>query len=681
MPILTLAVLFLAAPFFEPLTPDKISAWQGERVAGHPALERLAAFLEARDLEGTGKREPAFATLDPLDRGKDPLAIAIRFHRERLALELGHEPGKDLWALFAGPASPRPTLRWGITREQEATALRSFARHLAGRGKVSEAAAIRRHVALEYPRWCEAPPELSRTGQRRRATNLIRDMDYEGGRQALMQLIAAAPAGEVLALKRQLGALIADKMRNDYPAAVGIFRDIVADPASRADDHLYLAYLLGKVDAAASVAAYRAFLERFAEHPERDEAAFFVVWDHFDQERFAEAITGFTAFIQEYPGSAFRHAAHWYRALCLYRIERWAEALSDLQHTEQTGRERDKGAYWTARVLQRLGRHPEAEARLIGLSRSAPLSYYGLLARSRLPVEKRPPLWLPAPKSLAAKAAAIQKAAAVAFAALPATRRDLLVEALAVTQVGEPDLARRLFRHAEKGGLDPTLRDFLRPIVGDYRRIIRSKPAKACYRAMRSNPADPPVGACWRWLYPLAYQPIIEAVRGPVPAEMFWAIMRQESLYDPEARSRADALGLLQLIPQVGGPAAAALDLPFAPYRLLQPRLNLTLFAQHARATLKRANGHLPLFLMAYNASPEMLDVWLGANAALPFDLFVEEISYKETRDYVKRVTSHLAHYRALTAPAAAIPVDQLLAGAGLPLPDTPAGEAFGLAH
>lgn len=676
MPVAATIGIVLGAVFYQPLSAQEVDRWHRDR-ANPPALvARLAAFLAAADLEIAGKPEEALATLIPHRNGDDPLAVAIQFHRERLALTLRKPTGEGLRELFAGVSDPSPQLRWGINREDEARALELLAAHLESAGGKDEAEAIRHHLAVEYPRWAPASASLSWAARRVRATNLVRDMDYKSGLAALRALLVDAPDSEVLAVKRQIGQVIAEKVRDGYPEAAALYREIIADPKSNAGDQLFLAYIFGKYDPDASVATYRSFVERFPAHPQRDEADFFRIWDAVDRERFTEAVEGLSAFIRAYPASAYLHAAHWYRGLCLYRLGRFAAALPDLEHTEQLGRERDKGAYWTARVLHLLGRTEDAKIRWLTLARQKPLSFYGILARSRLATEHQPPLWVD--ESEAPPVVPSEKAAAAAFAALPSMRRQRLREALAVAQLGYLDLAQQLFAHLERGGgLRGELLELLRPVVGDYARLIKSAPAMSCRRFLRTAPRHPAVRQCWLWQYPLAYRPLIDEVRGDLPAEIFWAIMRQESLYDPRARSTADALGLVQIIPQVGQPAATELGLPFSPYRLYRPEVSLTLFSRAMGAIYERFNGHVPLILMAYNSTPEMAEKWLRENRELPFDLFVEEISYKETRDYVKRVTSHLAHYRTLTADPVA--PEDLLARAGLPPPDTLAGTAFAL--
>ena len=126
--------------------------------------------------------------------------------------------------------------------------------------------------------------------------------------------------------------------------------------------------------------------------------------------------------------------------------------------------------------------------------------------------------------------------------------------------------------------------------------------------------------------------------------------MRQESGYDPDAVSRADAIGLLQVLPSSGRRIADQRGLPFSRDRLFDPHQNIRLGAAEIAAEWGRfrieGTDVQPLAIAAYNAGGARVQRWLHETGPVDLDLFVERIPFDETRNYVRRVTSHFARYR-----------------------------------
>lgn len=127
------------------------------------------------------------------------------------------------------------------------------------------------------------------------------------------------------------------------------------------------------------------------------------------------------------------------------------------------------------------------------------------------------------------------------------------------------------------------------------------------------------------------------------------AIIRQESAFDPGARSVADARGLMQVIPSLGASLARGEGLADWDASLLyQPEINLRFGFTHLAQALKRY-PRLEAALAAYNAGTRPADRWLALpGAAVDPEVYIERIQFVETRDYVRRILRNLAVYRAL---------------------------------
>jgi soluble lytic murein transglycosylase len=144
-------------------------------------------------------------------------------------------------------------------------------------------------------------------------------------------------------------------------------------------------------------------------------------------------------------------------------------------------------------------------------------------------------------------------------------------------------------------------------------------------------------------LYPRPYDAEIEAAAelGRHQGQLLYSIVRQESLYRADAVSSAGALGLAQLVLDTARRTARRWELP-EPRRidLFDPAVNLTLSAAHLRDLLEEFGGQTAVALAAYNAGPNAARRWLP-RTPLETDIWVENIPFNETREYVQRVLWH----------------------------------------
>lgn len=140
--------------------------------------------------------------------------------------------------------------------------------------------------------------------------------------------------------------------------------------------------------------------------------------------------------------------------------------------------------------------------------------------------------------------------------------------------------------------------------------------------------------------FPLPYQDRVEAAAKAValPSEWIYGIMRAESLYDPRARSGANAYGLLQLLPTTAREVARRHRLPPpSTGTLFEPDTNIALGSHYLAELDERFGGRFVLAIAAYNAGPFRIPDWLPPKE-MDADVWIENIPYNETRAYVARV-------------------------------------------
>jgi len=124
------------------------------------------------------------------------------------------------------------------------------------------------------------------------------------------------------------------------------------------------------------------------------------------------------------------------------------------------------------------------------------------------------------------------------------------------------------------------------------------------------------------------------------------AVIREESSYDPRARSWVGAVGLMQLMPDTARLVAREAGLVYdEPASLWDPGLNIALGTRYLASL--RARFQEPLLAVAsYNAGPHRVQRWLADRPTADLEEFVDQIPFDETRGFVKRVFTSWQQYR-----------------------------------
>lgn len=122
--------------------------------------------------------------------------------------------------------------------------------------------------------------------------------------------------------------------------------------------------------------------------------------------------------------------------------------------------------------------------------------------------------------------------------------------------------------------------------------------------------------------------------------------IRAESVFDPRARSSANAMGLMQILPGTGATVARELGLAWGGAdSLYDPDTNIILGTAYLRQLLDRYGGQPYQAIAGYNAGPAPLARWQSQRPGMDPDFWIETISYKETREYVARVLAFSVLY------------------------------------
>jgi soluble lytic murein transglycosylase-like protein/tetratricopeptide (TPR) repeat protein len=151
--------------------------------------------------------------------------------------------------------------------------------------------------------------------------------------------------------------------------------------------------------------------------------------------------------------------------------------------------------------------------------------------------------------------------------------------------------------------------------------------------------------------FPKAYEHAVGAysLKYGIEKELIWAVMKQESAFQYNALSKADAWGLMQLIPETAKNVAKVSKLKLRnASQLFQPEINVRLGTVYLKQLNQKFKGRKECLLAAYNAGPDRAKRWKKIHGSDETDVFIENIEFTETRGYVRKVMKNYWAYQLL---------------------------------
>jgi peptidoglycan lytic transglycosylase len=149
--------------------------------------------------------------------------------------------------------------------------------------------------------------------------------------------------------------------------------------------------------------------------------------------------------------------------------------------------------------------------------------------------------------------------------------------------------------------------------------------------------------------FPLAYNDHIHkaADKLSLTQPLLFAIARQESAFAADAKSPAGAMGLMQLMPGTARYTARKAGVRYRSRDLLKPEKNIALGSFYINTLLNQFDDNRILAAAAYNAGPHRVKAWLSdkEDQAVPYDIWIETIPFKETRGYVQKILAYSVIY------------------------------------
>ncbi|MGE5548262.1 MAG: lytic transglycosylase domain-containing protein [Solirubrobacterales bacterium] len=377
--------------------------------------------------------------------------------------------------------------------------------------------------------------------------------------------------------------------------------------------------LLRKDEQSAALALLTGAEARSLDRVEIDAMKVALAADHFAGGRDAEAVAWSEQAAQR--SGTELPVAHWVAGLAKWRLGKPDEARRHFEHVANADEGASPwmisaGAFWAARA-NLVSRRPEVVNHWLEIAATYPRTFYGLLARRALGYEtvfswETPPF--------------TEADADVLMRVAPARR------ALALLQLGDRQGAEEELRKLYPRATKPVRQSMLTlahagDMPGLAVRLGGMNPGLMNDAASFPLPEWNPKGG---WTLDKA---------------LVYAFVRQESSFNPRAKSHAGASGLMQIMPAT----ATAIAGRQVKDKLNEPEFNLSLGQKYLAKLLNEepVNGNLFLLAAAYNAGPGKLQTWMASmkhgNDPL---LFIESLPSRETRAFVERVMTNFWIYR-----------------------------------
>ena len=337
---------------------------------------------------------------------------------------------------------------------------------------------------------------------------------------------------------------------------------------------------------------------------------------------------------------------HWFLAWNLFKSQSYPEAIEHLKWFETSKSDdftKARAKYWTGISLLKLNEQDEARKTLESLSQFDPLGYYGLMAKRELKETLKKPL----PKENTSDSYFFRRKLQKVYHPEWVTwmhqmgekealknYMNVVAKSYAKSKDQEDDVWLQIFKSYAKAG----------EYLGLFQKLYEIKP-QTRDRLLKDHPD---------LLFPTPHLTEIMAASAQfnVEPELIYSIIRQESAFNPEARSPADAFGLMQLLPRVGEKMGKEIDVSVTHYTdLFEPEKNILLGTYLIANQRKRHKGHFISTVASYNASDSAVKGWLTSRGRDSMVEFIEEIPYEETKGYARLIIRNYVFYRLFLSP------------------------------
>jgi soluble lytic murein transglycosylase len=386
--------------------------------------------------------------------------------------------------------------------------------------------------------------------------------------------------------------------------------------------------------------------QSWAEEALNNLATYYILQNDDDQ-----ADATFREMYQRYPTGHYAERAAWKVGWLAYRRNKYADTVAAFESASATFPRSDyrpAWLYWSGRAHEALNDADTADARYVLVATDYLNSYYGRLAAERLSGRGvRVP-----PRQLVVDAQAPPDEDVVLPTSAPPN--EAVIRALLALDLYDQALDE--LRYAQKAWGDSAIIQATYGWIYNQRGDLRAgiNAMKRAYPQYLAAGGEQIPAGLLRVRFPVSYWPQIQkysAERGLNPY-MMAALIAQESNFIADIKSRANAYGLMQLLPSTGRQYAKTLGLNrrFSVRMLTSADTNLRMGTAYFSDLVKQFGGE-HFALATYNAGPSRVSKWIAERPGVERAEFIDDIPFPETQDYVKKILGQAEDYRRLYAP------------------------------
>jgi soluble lytic murein transglycosylase len=310
-----------------------------------------------------------------------------------------------------------------------------------------------------------------------------------------------------------------------------------------------------------------------------------------------------------------------WRARLLLRLGRWDEANQLTRQMPAELGNSNRWRYWQARSLQ-LAQPNSQEPKALYQALAKERDFYGFMAADQVQ----------APYQL--------------------NNKPLALNPKTVQKVRNSAAIRRALEFHARGQIADGRREWYN-VSRLFSRDEMVAQARLAYEMGWYFPAIRTISQAQYWddldvRFPMAHREhlVREAKNRDIHSSWVFAVTRQESAFMADAKSHAGAMGLMQLMPATAKETAKRFGIPLSsPQLAYRPDINIQLGAAYLSQIYGQFNGNRVLASAAYNAGPGRVRQWLRGADHLSYDVWIENIPFDETRQYVQNVLSYSVIY------------------------------------
>ncbi len=614
-------------------------------------LKDYAVYLLGSSYQATGQSDLAIATLRDFH---------AKYADSIFARDAAVAYGNAL--VNAGDAGQAATLLEKYRRPYRSDLEFAYGRALLRAGDTARGTDVLRHIYFSTPLAVEADEAgklLSSSGglganyalQKTRADQFAQSKRYRDAVQEYRELLQIASADDRPAVQVALAGAL--HRSGDDRQARQLLEAMSLPPGEVNGERLYYLAEIARSDGdddrfLSTLAQLRqaAPTSRFLEQALLSAGNMYLLRNDYDR-----SIDFYREIVERFPQSKVAPYAHWKVAwlnLRQGRVDAAGRGFEEQIALYPASQQVPAAVYWRARLAEEQQNASKARTYYQKLAQRFCNYYYADLARQRLRDLSHS---APDPDPVLEKIPPIQLTSAYTRVEPPAD--DLRAQKAQLLQNGglTEFAIRELRMAADEGGAAWATAEMARVYRdnGQYYRALQVlKQAVPLYFAMGLEALPRPY---WEDLFPRPWWTDLKKYSSTNGLDPFLvaSLIRQESEFNPDAVSHANAFGLMQVLPSTGRKVAHSMKVRrFSSEQLLVPDVNLQLGTRYFRELVDHFNGHVEYALAAYNAGTDRVESWLSVGKYRDPTEFVESIPFTETREYVQAVLRNATLYKQL---------------------------------